>query len=83
MELGTIVKVKPTAIASEEFRQKVAAYGEVKGEVHAVSNRGVCTLILAKGVEIEGHSHPVPSPDYVGHHYLDINQSHLEPVVCC
>ena len=73
MKEGSKVKLTPTDIASEEFRQSVAKLGEVTGEVAAVSNIGVCTVIVCSDVNIPGHTHPLNSDS----NYLDIHQDHL------
>lgn len=77
MKNGTRVRLKPTPMASDEFRQKVTELVDVIAEVGACSSIGVCTLILPKGVSISGHSHPFGN----GHDYLDIHESHLEVVL--
>lgn len=67
--------------ASEEFKSKVKAMGEVALTVLDRSSMGVCTLLLPRGVSIQGHSHPIPSGSfYEGHEYLDLHESHLMPV---
>lgn len=78
MKVGSLVKLNPTSVASEELRQEVAALGDVRAEVLAVSGIGVCTLLLPEGVAIQGHSHPLPNNS--GQHYLDLHQDHLEEV---
>ncbi len=76
MKNGTKVRFKPTNNPSEEFRAKIEALGDFVGEVLAVSNIGVCTVLLPKGVTIEGHSHYLRD----GQHYCDIHEENLQVV---
>lgn len=80
MKSGTQVKFEPTDMASDEFKQKVKALGDVTAEVLDVSRIGVCTLLLPVGIVIDGHSHPFTDGTLKGRHYLDIHESHLVAV---
>ena len=74
MQTGSKVRLKPTSEASGELRQKVAALGDVVGEVGAMTGIGVCTVLLPPGISIPGHSHPLGD----GRDYIDLHKEHLE-----
>lgn len=76
MQMGSKVRLKPTDKASAELRQKVAALGEVVGEIGLVTGIGVCTVLLPSGVTIPGYSHALGD----GREYIDIHKMHLESV---
>lgn len=71
--------IVPSDGASEEFKGKVEAKGKIVLTVLDKSSIGVCTLLLPKGVSIQGHSRPMPPGPYEGHEYLDLHESHLVP----
>ena len=74
MKVGSEVRLKPTDKASGELRQKVAALGDVVGEIIGMTNIGVCTVLLPPGVSIPGHSKPLGD----GSDYIDLHKQHLE-----
>ncbi len=74
MQAGSKVRLKLTSKASGELRQKVAALGDVVGEVGAMTGIGVCTVLLPQGISIPGHSHPLGN----GRDYIDLHKEHLE-----
>jgi len=79
VEVNQKVVIVPTDIADEEFGREVEKKGKIVLTVLSKSNLGVCTLLLPKGVSIQGHSHPLPPGPYEGHDYIDLHESHLAP----
>lgn len=73
MQTGSRVRFNPTDKASDEFRQKIASLGDVVGEVGAITDLGMCTVLLPPGVSIPGHSHPLGD----GRDYVDLHRVHL------
>ncbi len=79
MESGNQVRFEPSEGASDEFRAKIAALGELRGTVVAFTGLGSCTVLLPEGVTISGHSHELPNDSY-GRHYVDVSERHLRVV---
>lgn len=77
MKQGDKVYLRPTNIASDELREKVATMGDdVVGEIVVVTGIDVCTVLLPPGITIEGHSHVFDE----NRHYIDLHGSHLQLV---
>ncbi|HWQ59795.1 MAG TPA: hypothetical protein VN420_01455 [Candidatus Fimivivens sp.] len=76
VKIGQKVRISPGEYAPEDLKMKVNGLGGVEGEVSAVTGIGVCTVLLPKGVEIPGYSHPLGG----GVYYADLHCSFLAQV---
>lgn len=82
--IGQRVYIRPTRMASDEFREKITSVGLDRKRIAVVLDRtrtGSCVLLLPSGVSVPGHSHGFPpGTKYAGHEYLDVHESHLQPL---
>lgn len=77
MQTGSRVRLSPTQKASSELRLKIAALGDVVGEIIGTTGIGVCTVLLSPGISISGHSYSLGD----GRECIDLHKEHLVEVV--
>ena len=78
--VGQMVYIRPTSMASEEFREKVhrlGLYSKHPSQVLFRTGIGVCTVLLPSGTIIPGHSRTFTAGEYAGQEYLDLSEKHL------
>ena len=75
MKVGSKVRLKHNDMTSGEYQKKVGIIGDIVGVVGAITNCGICVVLLPLGVRIPGHSHPLQGDD---REYIDVDKDDLE-----